>query len=301
MKEKFIWMIILTVLLSAVVIYAPGLSAEEKYVGLTKKNCVECHTDRYYFANDFFLAETFSKWYYHMWAFSIAAFIFLAGFIWRIYIWSMGEGNPINDIKNVKRERLFNFFIFEIFFQKKIYRTDKVRWFIFVSESLGFITLFLAFIFMALVKFYFKIDWFVNGAGGLILDFILDALGLLILIGAVVSFVRRKKRKDDMITERKDIAAVVLLFTIVVTGFIMEAFKLAMLPVSIDAAFSFVGFILSLPLRLLDLPWVDFRYYLWILHATIAFVFLAYIPYSKIMHAIACPVSIMTSASDPQS
>ncbi len=301
MKEKFTWIIIIAVLLSAVAIYAPGLFAEEKYVELTKKNCLECHTDKYYLANDFFLAETLSKWYYHMWAFSIAAFIFLAGFIWRIYIWSMGEGSLIKDVKDVKRERLFNFFIFEVFFQKKIYKTDKLRWFIFVSESLGFIALFWAFMFMALVTFYLKIDWFVNGAGGLILDFILDALGLLILVGTIVSFVRRMKRKDDMITERKDIAAVVLLFTIVITGFIIEAFKLAVLPISIDSAFSFVGFVMSLPLRPFDLPWVDMRFYLWIIHATIAFVFLAYIPYSKIMHAIACPVSIVTSASDPQS
>ncbi|MCU0821788.1 MAG: hypothetical protein MUC95_04850 [Spirochaetes bacterium] len=269
MKEKFTWTIIIAVLLGAVVIYAPGISAEEKYVELTKKSCLDCHTDKYYFANDFFLAETFSKWYYHMWAFSIAAFIFLAGLVWRIYIWSMGEGNPINDIKDVKKERLFNFFIFEVFFQKKIYQTDKVRWFIFVAESLGFMALFLAFMFMALVTFYLKIDWFANGAGGLMLDFILDALGLLILVGTVVSFVRRMKRKDDMITERKDIAAVVLLFIIVLTGFIMEAFKLAMLPISLDAAFSFVGFVFSLPLRPFDLPWVDFRYYLWIIHAAL--------------------------------
>lgn len=294
-------MIVIAVLLIAVVIYAPGLSAEEKYVEITKKNCVECHTDRYYFANDFFLAETFSKWYYHMWAFSIAAFIFLAGFIWRIYMWSMGEGSIISDVKAVKRERFFNFFIFEVFFQKKIYNTDKTRWFIFVSESLGFMMLFLAFMFMALVSFYLKIDWFANGAGGLILDFILDALGLLILVGTIVSFVRRMKKKDDMITERKDIAAVVLLFTIVVTGFFMEAFKFAMIPISLNAAFSFVGFGMSLVLRPFDLPWVDMRYYLWLFHATVAFVFVAYIPYSKIMHAIACPISIITSASDPQS
>jgi nitrate reductase gamma subunit len=289
------------VFLSSFTLFAPGLFAEEKYVELTKKNCVECHTDRYYFANDFFLAETFSKWYYHMWAFSIAAFLFLAGLIWRIYIWNMGEGSLVKDLKEIKKERLFNFFIFEVFFQKKIYKTDKVRWFIFVSESMGFITLFSIFMFMALVKFYLKIGWFVNGPGGLALDFMLDALGLLILVGTVVSFVRRMKKKDEIINERKDIAAVVLLFTIVLTGFIMEAFKFAMLPISVDAAFSFVGFAMSLPLRPFDLPWVDFRYYLWIFHATIAFVFLAYIPYSKIMHAIACPVSIVTSASDPQS
>lgn len=298
MNDRYKWII---VIISIFLLFATSSFAKEQYVELAKKNCVECHTDKYYVAEDFFLAETFSKWYYHMWAFSIAAFLFLAGLIWRIYIWGSGEGNPFSEIKDVERKRFWNFFIFEVFFQKKIFKENKVRWFIFVSESMGFILLFWAFMFTALVRFYLKIDFFIDGSGALFLDFMLDLLGLLILTGTIVSFIRRMTAKENMMTERKDIAAVVLLFFVVVTGFLMEGFKFAQLPVTPESYFSFAGFAISSVLRHIELPWTDIRHYFWLGHATLAFVFIAYIPYSKIMHAIACPVTTVISSSDPQS
>ncbi len=301
MRQRLKILAISILMLGSIIVSISGAFANEKYVEIAKKNCVECHIDQYYVENDFFMAETFSKWYYEMWALSVAAFIFLSGLTWRLYIWNSGKGNPIDEVKDVGMKRFWNFFILEVFFQKKIFKTNKVRWFIFVSESLGFITLFWAFMFMVLMKFYMKVDFFIDGAGGLFVDFTLDAIGLLILIGTIVSFIRRMIKKDEMINERKDIAAVVILFVIVLTGFIMEAFKFASMPVTNESYFSFVGFAMSSVLRLIDLPWVAMRYYLWIGHATIAFIFIAYIPFSKIMHAIACPVTTVISSSDPQS
>ncbi len=300
MKNRKKWIAVLLLAFSLFLTLTTVTFANEKYVELAKKNCVECHTDKYYIANDFFFAETVSKWYFQMWALSIASFIFLVGLIWRIYIWSMGEGNPLTEVKEVEKKRLFDFFIFEVFFQRKIFKTDKVRWFVFVSESLGFIVLFAIFLLMAFTKFMLKLDLVVNGAGGLIFDFLLDSVGLLMLVGTIVSFARRIKKRDDMITERKDMAAIILLFVIVATGFLLEAFKFAILPVTFESYFSYVGFGISSIIRHVELPWVDMRYYLWIIHAIFVFVFIAYIPFSKLMHMIACPITVVTSSKDPQ-
>jgi nitrate reductase gamma subunit len=103
-----------------------------------------------------------------------------------------------------------------------------------------------------------------------------------------------------MITEREDILAVILLFLIVVTGFLLEGFRMAVLPISFESYFSFVGLALAGVFRQFPLAWTDIHFYTWIVHATLVFIFLAYIPFSKFIHFIACPVSILASSSDPQ-
>jgi nitrate reductase gamma subunit len=94
--------------------------------------------------------------------------------------------------------------------------------------------------------------------------------------------------------------AVLLLFLIVLTGFLLEAFRLAVLPVTFESYFSFVGLALASLFRQIPLAWTDIHFYTWIVHATIVFIFLAYIPFSKFIHFIACPVTILASSSDPQ-
>jgi hypothetical protein len=51
-------------------------------------------------------------------------------------------------------------------------------------------------------------------------------------------------------------------------------------------------------LRPLELPWTVYHFYLWIFHGFISLAFIAYIPFGKILHFIACPISIAATASD---
>ena len=77
MKRRLKILTIYTIVLGCIISSTSGAMAKEKYVEIANKNCVECHIDQYYVENDFFMAETFSKWYYQMWALSLTAFIFL--------------------------------------------------------------------------------------------------------------------------------------------------------------------------------------------------------------------------------
>jgi nitrate reductase gamma subunit len=273
--------------------------AGEPYVKQTKKDCVECHIDKYYPGKDFFRAETKTKWHYHWWAFSIFLFVFCAGILGKVYVWSMGRGKVL-PMEEIEQKRMVNFLFFEAILQKKLLKESRLRWFIYLSESFGFVALFFVFLVFVFTRFVFKIDFFTTGAGGLILDFLMDFLGLLILSGTIASFIRRSIKRPNMITEREDIIAVLLLFFIVLTGFLLEAFRLAVLPVTFESYFSFVGLALAGLFRLIPLAWTDIHFYAWIVHATIVFIFLAYIPFSKFIHFIACPISILASSSDPQ-
>jgi nitrate reductase gamma subunit len=273
--------------------------ASEPYVKQTKKDCMECHVDQYYPGKDFFKAETQTKWHYHWWAFSLFLFVFCAGVLGKVYVWSMGHGKVLSR-EEIERKRMVSFLFFEAIFQRKLFKESGLRWFIYFSESLGFMALFFVFLVFVFTRFVFKMDFFMMGAGGLILDFLMDLLGLLILSGTIASFIRRSVKRPNMITEREDIIAVVLLFLIVLTGFLLEAFRLAVLPVSFESYFSFVGLALAGLFRQIPLAWTDIHFYTWIVHATVVFIFLAYVPFSKFVHFIACPISILASSSDPQ-
>ena len=293
--------------LSLVVLLAGGLLlmfnsqafASEPYVKQTKKDCVECHLDKYYPSKDFFRAETKTKWHYHWWAFSLFLFIFCAGILGKVFVWSLGRGKVL-PIHEIEQKRMFYFLFFEAILQRKLFKESRLRWFIYLSESFGFMALFFVFLVFVFTRFVFKVDFFVTGTGGLILDFLMDFLGLLILIGTITSFIRRSIKRPNMITEREDMVAVLLLFFIVLTGFLLEAFRLAELPVSFESYFSFVGLAMASLFRQIPLAWTNIHFYTWVVHATIVFIFLAYIPFSKFIHFIACPVSILASSSDPQ-
>ena len=273
--------------------------ASEPYVKQTKKDCMECHVDKYYPGKDFFQAETQTKWHYHWWAFSLFLFVFCAGVLGKVYVWSMGHGKVLAR-EEMEQRRMVNFIFFEAILQRKLFKESRLRWFIYLSESFGFMALFFVFLVFVFTRFVFKIDFFVTGAGGLVLDFLMDLLGLLILSGTIASFIRRSIKRPNMITEKEDLFAVLLLFFIVLTGFLLEAFRMAVLPVTFESYFSFVGLALAGLFRQIPLAWTDVHFYTWIVHATIVFIFLAYIPFSKFIHFIACPVSILASSSDPQ-
>jgi len=273
--------------------------ASEPYVKQTKKDCMECHVDKYYPGKDFFRAETQTKWHYHWWAFSLFLFVFCAGVLGKVYVWSLGHGKVLSR-EEIEQKRIVNFLFFEAVLQRKLFKESRLRWFIYLSESFGFMALFFVFLVFVFTRFVFKIDFFITGAGGLILAFLMDFLGLLILSGTIASFIRRSIKRPNMITEREDILAVLLLFLIVVTGFLLEGFRMAVLPVTFESYFSFGGLALASLFRQIPLAWTDIHFYTWIVHATLVFIFLAYIPFSKFIHFIACPVSILASSSDPQ-
>ncbi|MGZ3570024.1 MAG: hypothetical protein ACXU9W_14685, partial [Thermodesulfobacteriota bacterium] len=244
---------ILLVVALFVIFYAQA-NASEPYVKQTKKDCVECHVDKYYPNKDFFRAETATKWHYHWWAFSLFLLVFSGGVLGKVYVWSMGHGK-ILPREEIDQKRMAHFLFFEAILQKKLFKESRLRWFIYLSESLGFIALFFVFLVFVFTRFIFKIDFFTTGAGGLILDFLMDLLGLLILIGTIASFIRRSIKRPNMITEREDILAVLLLFFIVLTGFLLEAFRLAVLPVSFNSYFSFVGLAMAGLFRQIPLAW----------------------------------------------
>lgn len=278
--------------------FVPSCLATVEYVKEFKKEprklCVHCHVDHAYPGKSFYEAENLYKWVF-MWIMAgVTTIIFSYGVISKILIWRRGQKGSGRRKKKIP---IFKFLLYDAFLQRGILRLNPLRWANYMTLSMGFSLLFILMLFVYGYGIVAQVRTFgIPSIGGRVLDFMIDFLGLSILIGVVLSTLRRYVLKQPQLkTEIRDHIALLFIFLIVVTGFLLEAFRIAVLPFSLRHSASFVGFTLALLLRHLPLNWTTFHFYLWNLHFLLAFAFIAYIPYSKFAHIMTCPVTATIS------
>ena len=132
----------------------------------------------------------------------------------------------------------------------------------------------------------------------------MDLFGLLVLIGLLMAAYRRSIQKPDRLTYKatpdttpEDGIVLLLIGGIIVTGFIIEALRIhaTLDPLTGYATWegwSFVGWTLANVISGLDIEaaktWHSIS---WWTHTFIALGFIAYIPYSRLMHIITTPAN----------
>jgi nitrate reductase gamma subunit len=121
-----------------------------------------------------------------------------------------------------------------------------------------------------------------------------DWLALLVVVGAIFALLRRAAdRQMREVTTAGDVAITALLGGIFVFGFIVEGARLIVtgVPPAL-AVYSFVGYAVSLVLRLAPVPWPSLYPYLWEAHAVLVAAFVAYLPFSKFFHILVGPMLV---------
>ncbi len=121
-----------------------------------------------------------------------------------------------------------------------------------------------------------------------------DFFGLVILLGLILIIFRRYVRKSSQLrTIPADGIIIGLLTGIVVTGFLLEAFRLlAHQPFEPTAAWGPVGYALARLLQPLDLKWdLWYNVSFW-LHFVITNMLLFYAPFSRFAHVIMSPLIV---------
>jgi nitrate reductase gamma subunit len=278
--------------------FGPPVYATVEYVKEFKKEpkklCVHCHVDHAYPGKSFYEAENFYKWVFMWGTFGVAVVLFSYGMLTKLLIWRRGKKDRHSRKKKIK---VFKFLIYDAFLQKGILRLNPLRWVNYMTLSMGFSALFILMLSIYGYVIAAQIRTFgIPSLGGRILDFLMDFLGLSILVGVILSALRRYVFKQPYLkTEVRDNVALLFVFLIVITGFLLEAFRIAVLPFSLKHSASFVGFTLALLFRDLPLNWTTFHFYLWNFHFLLAFAFIAYVPYSKFVHIVTCPVTATVS------
>jgi Fe-S oxidoreductase/nitrate reductase gamma subunit len=151
------------------------------------------------------------------------------------------------------------------------------------------------------------LSWtFLKGNFYLIFSFLLDLFGLFVLIGVIIALDRRFVEKADrlgyrgkMDTTPDDVVTLLLIGAIIVTGFIVEALRIHVTNPPWEY-WSFVGWILSATLTGVAHDTAKTLHMVsWWIHAFLALGFIAYIPYSRLLHIITTPANHFLQTSKP--
>ncbi len=287
-KNKTIYSLLVAVFL--VFLFVLPAQARVDYVKETKKSCINCHMNTQYPGKSFYEAENQYKWTFFWLGLSVTALFFSYGIFSRVFIWRKGKrGGPgeksaVDSLKSLLSEGLL---------QRGILELSALRWVNYLNLSLGFFCLFIVMLIVYVIALSLGVRTFmIQPPFGLVLDFLVDLCGLSVLIGVIISYVRRYVLRSAQLSSTvTDNIALALILVIIFTGFLVEAARLSVLPLTPERAFSFFGFALAYWLHDLPFPWGTYHFYLWIIHMLVAFAFVAYIPYSNFVHIITCPIS----------
>ena len=127
--------------------------------------------------------------------------------------------------------------------------------------------------------------------------FLFDISGLMILVGVILAAIRRVRAASRAASglPKPDWPALGIIGGIVIVGFILEGMRISMTATPPGSGYSFVGYGLS---RLFadgaTLP--DIYGYVWYLHAILTGAFVAYLPFSQLLHIIAAPIVMISNA-----
>ena len=118
-----------------------------------------------------------------------------------------------------------------------------------------------------------------------------DITGLMVLIGVGIAVFYRNERPSANFKDmpKNDWPASLLLAGIVGIGFVLEGVRITMTGCPEGASYAFVGYGVSLLLEGMT-RLTDLYGYLWYAHAVFTGMFVAYLPFSRMLHMILSPV-----------
>jgi Fe-S oxidoreductase/nitrate reductase gamma subunit len=212
--------------------------------------------------------------------------IFVLGLLKRIRLWRIGK--PENRTDRIGK-RIVSFLRFGLLHGRIL------------KELFPGITHFLLFwgfavLLLGTILIFFQEDitllffnWtFLHGSFYLVFSFVLDLFGLLAIIGVMLLAFRRYVLKPERLDNKpEDWISLALIFLVLITGFIQEGLRIAVTRPDFER-YSFVGWQIS---KLLGSSSAPAHAALWWVHAFLAFGFIGYVAYSRLLHLITSPLN----------
>jgi Fe-S oxidoreductase/nitrate reductase gamma subunit len=132
-------------------------------------------------------------------------------------------------------------------------------------------------------------------------SFIVDVFGALTLLGISLALWRRLKLKPKKLVYTDEAETILLaLFTIVLTGFLVEGWRIAAThdPWGVWSPF---GYLVALGSAAVmgETMMQHLHLVFWWMHAVLVFGFIAWAPYTKMIHALTGPLNIYTARLEP--
>jgi nitrate reductase gamma subunit len=188
----------------------------------------------------------------------------------------------------------------DVLLQRRLYRKSPWRWlihsFIFLSFGFRFCWGLMALL-VSLWKPEWPLPWFMLDKNNPYTAFLFDLSGILILLGVILAFMRGIQRKSDLPPNlpNQDRAALSLIGAIIIVGFILEGMRMAMTGWPEGSGYAFAGYCISLLFSGTS-GITDIYGTIWYLHAIITGIFIAYLPFSRLIHMIIAPISLAMRA-----
>ncbi len=147
---------------------------------------------------------------------------------------------------------------------------------------------------------------FLKGNFYLVFSFLMDLFGLFVLVGVVIALDRRFVQKPErlgyrgkMDTTPDDVIVLLLIGAIIVTGFVIEALRIHVTNPPWEH-WSFVGWLLAKTFTGVELDTARVLHQIsWWVHALLGLGFIAYIPYSRLLHIITTPANAFLESHQP--
>ena len=208
----------------------------------------------------------------------------------------------IRMIFTLKSGILLNTFCYDILFQRRLFKRSAKRWIfhslifwpIVIRFSLGLAGLFFSTFFKS-----WPLAWILINKNHPFTAFIFDLTGLCLLVGCAAAIIRnvQSAEKDVPGLPGRNSASLFLLGGIITVGFLLEGLRIAMTGAEGAAAYAFLGYPVSRLFSGMN-GLNDWYAYIWYLHAILTGMFIAYLPFSRMMHIIMSPVVMLMNAVD---
>ncbi len=132
-------------------------------------------------------------------------------------------------------------------------------------------------------------------------SFIVDLFGALALFGVVIALWRRWKLKPKKLVYTSEAETILLaLLAIMLTGFLLEGWRIAATHDPWGAWSPFGWLIARVSLTVLNEAVIRHLHLVsWWTHAVLVFGFIAWVPYTKMIHALTGPLNIYTARLEP--
>lgn len=207
----------------------------------------------------------------------ISSLIFVAGMLINLKIILSGKkSNPGINLKSF----VYSFFR-DSLLQLPLLKLSAYRWFIHMLIFWGFIGLFIGTTRLFIYTDILSKDWVLFGQ-----DLCCDIAGLMLFAGIIFAFLRRVISKgDSTLTEFEDTALLLFLLILDVSGFFVEAARIALTEGPHNEG-AFFGMWLATFMNGISQGTATF---IWTFHGLASALFIAYIPFSKLLHTFTAP------------
>lgn len=207
----------------------------------------------------------------------------------------------VRNLLSVKILLIIKALFLDAVLQRRLYAQSRGRWFIhaliFYPLVFRFSWGLLALAFSHLLP-QWRVTWIMLDQSYPATAVVFDVTGAMVVVGIGAALVRGALGKFREVSglPPRDLPALVLIACVLLTGLIVEAMRIAMTGAPPGARYALLGWALSVPFSEIS-GLTEVYGYMWYCHAGFVGLFVAYLPFSRMVHMLVAPIVLAVRAA----